>query len=158
MLPIQRLRRQMRPRAGSRPAAPLVATTERKGPLRTIGAVTTVLAAISAPSVFPDWPSRQDTGRVMGQESTTPDRSFLEDWIGAYEEHESKQEEGQDLGKGVLFAVASLGGRLAGSAGGVQERWGYTVTWAEGMIARVILSADIDEARAAAERLGEEWG
>ena len=82
-------------------------------------------------------------------------RGFLEDWIGAYEEYEYKQEEGQDLGNGVLFAVASLGGRLAGSAGRVQERWSYTVTWANGMIARVITGADIDEARAAAERLAE---
>ena len=85
-------------------------------------------------------------------------RGFLEDWIGVYEEHEYKQEEGQDLGNGVLFVVASLGGRLVGSAGRVQERWGYTVTWADGMIVRVILSADIDEARAAAERLAESRG
>jgi hypothetical protein len=41
----------------------------------------------------------------------------------------------RDLGNGVLFVVAGLGGRLAGSAGRVQERWGYTVTWAEGMVA-----------------------
>ena len=94
----------------------------------------------------------------MGEESTTPDRSFLEDWIGAYEEHESKQEEGQDLGKGVLFAVASLGGRLAGSAGRVQERWAYTVAWANGMVTSVIVRLDIDEARAAAERLAESTG
>jgi ketosteroid isomerase-like protein len=83
-------------------------------------------------------------------------RGFLEDWIGAYEEYEYNQEEGQDLGNGVLFSVASLSGRLAGSAGKVQERWCYTVTWAEGMIVRVITSADIGEARAAAERLAEE--
>jgi hypothetical protein len=85
-------------------------------------------------------------------------RSFLEDWIGSYEEHEYTQEEGRDLGNGVLSVVAGLGGRLAGSAGRVQERWGYTVTWAEGMIVRVILSADIDEARAAAEQLAESRG
>jgi len=85
-------------------------------------------------------------------------RSFLEDWTGAYEEYEYKHQEGRDLGNGVLFAVASLGGRLAGSAGRVQERWSYTVTWAEGMIVRVITRADIDEARAAAERLAEERG
>ena|ERR1700704_5141161 len=82
-------------------------------------------------------------------------RGFLEDWIGAYEEYEYKQEEGQDLGNGVLFAVASLGGRLAGSAGRVQERWSYTVTWANGMIERVMNYADIDEGRAAAERLAK---
>jgi hypothetical protein len=67
-------------------------------------------------------------------------RSFVEDWIGAYEEYEYAQEEGRELGNGV------------------QERWSYTVTWAEGMIMRVITRADIDEARAAAERLAEERG
>ena len=98
-----------------------------------------------------------DTSAGLGSfEGAAAIRGFLEDWIGAYEEYEYKQEEGQDLGNGVLFAVASLGGRLAGSAGRVQERWSYTVTWANGMIARVITGADIDEARAAAERLAEE--
>jgi len=85
-------------------------------------------------------------------------RSFLEDWIGAYEEYEYKQEEGRDLGNGVVFVVANLGGRLAGSAGEVQERWSYTITWAEGMIVRVNTSADIDDARAAAKRLAESRG
>src|SRR6266480_5442327 len=60
-------------------------------------------------------------------------RSFLEDWLGAYEEYEYRHEEALDLGNGVLFVVASLGGPPTGSAGGVQERWSYTVTWAAGM-------------------------
>jgi ketosteroid isomerase-like protein len=85
-------------------------------------------------------------------------RRFVEDWIGAYEEYEYNQEEGQDLGNGVSFAVASVGGRLAGSAARVQELWGFMVTWANGMIASVIVRPDIDEARAAAERLAEERG
>jgi len=85
-------------------------------------------------------------------------RSFLEDWIGAYEEYEYTQEEGQHLGNGVLFVVASLGGRPPGSAARVQERWSYTVIWAEGMMVRVITRADIDEARVAAERLAESRG
>jgi ketosteroid isomerase-like protein len=85
-------------------------------------------------------------------------RSFLEDWIGAFEEYEYNQEESQDLGNGVLFVVATLGGRPAGSGGRVQERRGYTVTWTEGMIARVVGRADIDESRAAAEHLAEDRG
>jgi ketosteroid isomerase-like protein len=85
-------------------------------------------------------------------------RSFLEDWIGAYEEYDYKEEEALNLGNGVLFVVASIGGRLADGAGAVQERWGYTVTWVEGMIVRVIPRADIHEARAAAERLAQERG
>jgi ketosteroid isomerase-like protein len=87
-------------------------------------------------------------------------RSFLEEWRDAYEESEynQNQEEGQDLGNGVVFVVATIGGRPAGSAGRVQERWSYTVTWAEGMIVRVVVRADIPEARAAAERLAGSRG
>jgi hypothetical protein len=91
-------------------------------------------------------------------DGTAAIRGFLEDWIGTYEEYEYRQEESQDLGNGVSFFVASLGGRLAGSAGRVQERWSYTVTWAEGMVTRAVVRPDIDEARAAAERLAAERG
>jgi ketosteroid isomerase-like protein len=82
-------------------------------------------------------------------------RTFHEDWIGSYGEYES-QLEVQDLGNDVSFVVLSLIARPVGSASSVQERWGFTVTWAEGMIVRVIGSTDIDKARAAAERLAEE--
>ena len=84
-------------------------------------------------------------------------RTFHEDWIGSYGEYEN-QLEVQDLGNDVSFVVLSLIARPVGSAGRVQERWGFTVTWAEGMIVRVIGSTDIDEARTAAERLAEERG
>jgi len=98
------------------------------------------------------------SGGIGSFEGAAAIRGFLEDWHAAYEENEYHQEEAQDLGNGVLFAVATLGGRPAGSAGWVQERYGYTVTWADGMIARVVVRADIDEARADAERLAEERG
>jgi ketosteroid isomerase-like protein len=91
-------------------------------------------------------------------EGVTAIRSFLEDWIGAFEEYEYNQEESQDLGNEVLFVVSTVGGRPAGSVGRVQEKWSYTVTWTEGMTARVVGRADIDEARVAAERLAEERG
>jgi ketosteroid isomerase-like protein len=85
-------------------------------------------------------------------------RRFLEDWFGSYEEYEYEQEEGVDLGNGVVFAVSRLDARPLGSQGKVRERWGFTVTCAAGMIVRVIGSTDIDEARAAAERLAQERG
>ena len=91
-------------------------------------------------------------------EGVTAIRSFLEDWIAPFEEYEYNQEESQDLGTGVLFVVATPGGRPAGSGGRVQEQRSYTVTWTDGMIERVVGRADIDEARAAAERLAEERG
>ena len=85
-------------------------------------------------------------------------RRYLEDWIGSYEEQEYKQWEGDDLGNGVVFAVALLDARPAGSQARVQERWAFTVVWTAGMIVRVVATQDIDEARAAAERLAEERG
>jgi len=92
-------------------------------------------------------------------EGVTAIRSFLEEWIAPFEDYEYNQEASQDLGNGVLFVVATYGGRPASSSGGrVQEQRSYTVTWTDGLIARVVGRADIDEARAAAERLAQERG
>lgn len=83
-------------------------------------------------------------------------RGFLEDWIGDYEEYEYQQEEGADLGSGVVFVVGCVDGRPAGSTGRVRERWAFTSVWTAGMIVRVTVGNDIDAGRAAAERLAEE--
>jgi len=85
-------------------------------------------------------------------------RSLLADWFGSYEEYEISVEEIHDLGNGVVFSVALQRGRMAGSEGTVQERRCYTGLWEAGVISRVTAQADIDEARAAAERLAEERG
>jgi len=82
-------------------------------------------------------------------------RSFLEDWLGSYESYEDNQEEGLDLGNGVVFVVSRLDARPGGSQGTVQERWSFTVLWVSGMVTRVTGRNDIDEARAAAKRLAE---
>ena len=65
-------------------------------------------------------------------------------------------EENDDLGNGVTFTVALWDGRLRGSTARVQERWSYTGLWEANTISRMIVRADIDEARAAAERLAQE--
>ena len=83
-------------------------------------------------------------------------RSFLEDWIGAWDELRQKHEDGHDLGNGVVFVTLRLDGRPVGSRGMLQEPYAYTVVWTAGLIERVLVSRDIDEARAAAERLAEE--
>jgi ketosteroid isomerase-like protein len=85
-------------------------------------------------------------------------RSFLEEWLGSFEDYEDDQEEGLDLGNGVVFVVSRLDARPVGSPGKVQERWSFTVLWAAGMVVRVTGRNDINEARAAAERLAEERG
>src|SRR5437588_5538603 len=85
-------------------------------------------------------------------------RSFLEDWLGSYENYEDDQEEGLDLGNGVVFAVTRVDARPLGSRGRVKERWSFTVLWVAGMVTRVTVGNDIDEARAAAERLAASRG
>ena len=61
-----------------------------------------------------------------------------------------------DLGNGVVFLVAVEKGRLVGSTGVVQQRQGWVVTVVDGLIVRITSYTDIDEARAAAERLAQE--
>jgi len=83
-------------------------------------------------------------------------RIFLEDWIGAWDELRQRHEDGHDLGNGVVFVTLRLDGRPVGGRGRLQEPYAYTVVWTAGLIERVLVSRDIDEARAAAERLAEE--
>ncbi len=86
-------------------------------------------------------------------------RKFGQDWGAAYDEWEAEWEELQDLGNRVVFGVHRQDGRLAGSKGRVQERYGLTLTFnAAGLIVRLDVSQDIDAARAAAERLAETRG
>ena len=97
-------------------------------------------------------------GRVVGDhfEGRAAIRSFLEDWFGAYEELEVGLEEVRDLGNGVVFAVVIQNARPAGSAGHVRQREGWVLVWEEGLTVQMTTYGDIDEARAAAERLAEE--
>ena len=83
-------------------------------------------------------------------------RSFIEDWFGTYEELDFGLEEVRDLGKGVVFAVVTQNGRPVGSAGHLRQREGWVYVWVRGLIERLATYGDVDEARAAAERLAEE--
>jgi ketosteroid isomerase-like protein len=88
-------------------------------------------------------------------------RAFLEDWLALYEDFEIELAEILDLGHGVVFSVSHQTARLMGSEGSVRETYASTATnevGLEGLAARVVLAQDIDEARAAAERLAEERG
>ena len=98
-------------------------------------------------------------GRALGDhfEGRAAIRSFVEEWFGAYEELEYGLEEVRDLGNGVVFAVVVQDGRLVGSAGHVRQREGWVFLWVGGLIARLSIY-DLDEARAAAERLAQERG
>jgi ketosteroid isomerase-like protein len=84
-------------------------------------------------------------------------RSFWEVWFGAYEEWDQAAEELRDLGNGVGFGVFRQRGRPAGSSGFVELQYAFVaIVRGDGLTERVVMYTDIDEARAAAERLAEE--
>jgi ketosteroid isomerase-like protein len=82
-------------------------------------------------------------------------RRFYEDWIGAYADFQVEAEEILDIGNGVTFAVIVQNGRPFDSSNEVRMRYAAVGTWVEGLIVRIANYTDIDEARAAAERLAE---
>jgi ketosteroid isomerase-like protein len=76
----------------------------------------------------------------------------------SYTDMEWNAEEIRDLGNAVTFAVILQRGRVVGSSGFVQLRYASVAVWRDGLIVRNTTYTDIDEARAAAERLAEERG
>jgi len=85
-------------------------------------------------------------------------RRFFEEWIGSYEEFELEPEQVLDLGNGVVFIGSLQTGRPVDSTGIVQVRSGFVMVLVGDMIVRVTAYTDIDQARAAAERLVESRG
>ena len=85
-------------------------------------------------------------------------RGFMEDWLASYEEWELQVVEVQDLGNAVTLGVLVQKGRPVGSSGEVELRYASVSEWEDGKIARITNYTDMDEARAAAERLVEERG
>ena len=96
-------------------------------------------------------------GRASGMtfEGRTAIRGFWEDVSASYEEFEWRSEETLDLGNGVVFGVTRASGRPVGSTGRVEVRVAIVAVWQEGLIERGTAYSDIDQARAAAERLAE---
>jgi ketosteroid isomerase-like protein len=91
-------------------------------------------------------------------EGRTALRGLFEDWVNAYEEYDVETEEILDLGNGVVFAVVRQNARPTGSTGYVQLHHAGVFVWVEGVIARTTTYTNIDDGRAAAERLAKERG
>ena len=85
-------------------------------------------------------------------------RTFVEDWWGTWADYLLEVEETVDLGHGVVFSTAREDGRLVASDRHVEQRVAFIFLWAQGVVERQTVHLDIDEARAAAERLAEERG
>ncbi len=102
------------------------------------------------------WAAPAGVGRFEGAGAI---RRLHEDWLGAFGEFTTDVEEAHEYGGGVTFVVCLMNGGLPGSTGSVHERLCFTTVWVDGLATRVEVSnGDIDEARAAAERLAEERG
>ena len=85
-------------------------------------------------------------------------RSYLEEFISAFEQLEAKPDEILDLGHGVVFVANRFTARPRGSDAELLMLVGQVYEWEEGMIVRVTFDTDIDAARADAQRLAEERG
>jgi CRP-like cAMP-binding protein len=85
-------------------------------------------------------------------------RDLFEGIANPHEEFHAEAEEITDLGNGVTFCVLTLAGRPVGSSGEVRFRFASVAIWTNGVIERDTRDINIDEARAAAERLAEERG
>jgi ketosteroid isomerase-like protein len=101
------------------------------------------------------WEAPRTLGTYEGRAAV---RGLLQDWLDAFDEYEVAAEEIRDLGNGVIFGVLIQRGRPRGSTGWVRFRHGVVTTWVDGLVRRSTYYLNIDEARAAAERLAEERG
>jgi ketosteroid isomerase-like protein len=95
-------------------------------------------------------------GRVEDLFGEAAIRGFLDDWLGSFAELRYEVEEFVVLDDGVVLAVVHQEGRPVGVDGQVHQREGWVICWsAGGLLVRLTTHTDIDEARAAAERLAE---
>jgi hypothetical protein len=85
-------------------------------------------------------------------------RGLIGGWWDAFDDLRLTPEEVLDLGNGVLFAAIRHDARPVGSAAHVKTRQAYVFVIVQGLVARTTVYRDIDEARAAAERLAGERG
>jgi ketosteroid isomerase-like protein len=94
-------------------------------------------------------------GPLIGHEAL---RKFWEDLTGSFQHFEYASEDFHDLGSGVTFGVLVQRGAPHGSDRFVETRLGVPAIWRDGQIARATIYQDVDEGRAAAERLAKERG
>jgi ketosteroid isomerase-like protein len=120
--------------------------------------------------------NRRDIDAVMsrcppdGVYDTSPDglgvyegpaaiRAFVGGWWDAFDGIALEPEDLVDLGHGIVFLSVRQRVRLTDSTGiDLERREAYVLEWVEDMIRGVTVYTDIDEGRAAAERLAAERG
>jgi len=101
------------------------------------------------------WESEDGITSALGARAV---RAFWEEWAGTFEDLVIEVESIVDLGGGIVYAVYRQQGRMAGSSAPLTASGVLVYEWQDGTIVRVLARADVDEARATAERLAEERG
>ena len=91
-------------------------------------------------------------------EGITAIRSYSEEFNASVEGFRAELLEVDDLGGGVMFSTARQGGRPGGSAYELHELVAYVSVLVDGLVESTTTYSDIDEARAAGERLAESRG
>ena len=96
-------------------------------------------------------------GTFTGREAAI---GFLKDWVSSFEDLTIEFDEILELGHGVVLTLYHQEGRPIGASNYVRVRSAMVGLWVDGVIVRntVYPETDIDEARAAAERLAKERG
>ena len=84
--------------------------------------------------------------------------AFVGDYWSMWDDHHHYVEENVDLGHGVIWGVVREHGRIKGSDAYVEARWAFVGLLIEGQCVRYAGYTDLDEGRAAAERLAQERG
>jgi ketosteroid isomerase-like protein len=98
------------------------------------------------------WNTMGHMGRLTGRNAIV---AFVRDYWLMWDDHHHYIEENADLGHGVIWGVIREHGRIKGSEAYVEARKAWVSLWDEGRCVRVTTYLDVDEARAAAERLAE---
>jgi ketosteroid isomerase-like protein len=83
-------------------------------------------------------------------------RGYFEDWYGAFRDLLVELDEVLDLGNGVVFSAQAVTGRHTSSSTEVGLRNAVVYKFTEGLIVQSATYVDIEEGRAAAERLARE--
>ena len=85
-------------------------------------------------------------------------RALFEDWFRSYAEYETTADEILRFGENVILTINTQMARLPGSSGFVRPHDAYVFLFEDGLIARHTPYQNINQARAAAERLAKERG
>jgi ketosteroid isomerase-like protein len=111
------------------------------------------VVAMFAPDAV--WITSDFEGLFEGREAI---RGLLDDFVRSFEDLEQETREFRYLGGGATLGVVVQRGRPRNSTVFVERRVAAVAVWADDFIERLTTYTDIDEARAAAERLAEEPG